>query len=229
MKKTFKILALISSVFVLASCTQPEPTPNPDEDGQVCDEEKLYTPGGHLFDSVKIEHQYRNENADYTVGGFLSRSVQIFKDADSLLATANPIASQTFYSMWNFHNETENFGLDPFTLWDDAFFEDHLLIVGAVDLPKDTTLYYGGLTDKLEQNNGINKGDPYHSVLIDEVSPTDEIQSASTERPVYFFIPVDVPENTTVNEYYAKYKSDDLIYLYWKVAESTLTHCYKTN
>ena len=229
MKKTFKLLALLSSVFVLASCTQPEPTPSPDDDGQVCDENKLYTPGGHLFDSVKIEHQYRNENADYTLGGYLSRSVSVFKDVDSLLKSATPSGKQTFYSMWTYHNETENFGFDPFLQWDEEFFKDHILIVGGVDLPKDTTLYFGGLTEELEQNSGINGGNPYHSVLIDEVSPTDEVQSVTTERPVYFFIPVEIPEGETVDSYYAKYKSDSLIYLYWKVAESTLTHCYDTN
>ena len=131
--------------------------------------------------------------------------------------------------MWTYHNETENFGFDPFLQWDEEFFNDHILIVGGVDLPKDTTLYFGGLTEELEQNSGINGGNPYHSVLIDEVSPTDEVQSVTTERPVYFFIPVEIPEGETVDSYYAKYKSDSLIYLYWKVAESTLTHCYDTN
>lgn len=228
MKNGIKFLTLLASAILLVGCSQPAPVDpdGDDEDKPFYDPDNLYTPNGHKFVSTRVEAQYRSENADYTLGGVLDRTVDIFKDADSLINSKNAeqFGSQTFYSMWTFHEETENFGFDPFLEYDDEFFEDHLLIVGAVSLPKDTELYFINLDTELQKRNDVNSGNPFYAINFDEVSPTDEIQSSSTERPVYFFIPIDIPEGETVSSLYTKYSSDPIKYIYWEVHESTLTH-----
>ncbi len=224
MKKTLKFIALLGSAFMIASCAQTEP---PVDDNEYCNEDYLYTPTGHPFVSEKIEATYRSKNADYNLGGKFEYRFEIYGSAQQLKDSKDPAGrNSTCYSMWDDHNETENFGFDPFLNYDDKFFEDHILLVYGVDLAPNVELYFGGLGDKLEQEDGVNGGDPYYQVKIDEVKPTDEVLSRETYNPVYHFIPVEVPEDTTVDEFYAKYKNDTLMYWKWEVILDELSHCY---
>lgn len=200
MKRKFLLTALTLCALGLASCQQPvEPDPDPVEP---IDPEKIL--------GTKLDTQYMIEDDRLAISN-MDRQVFTYKSQDELTNIRDGYLSP--YTIFTERGHEEVLGEDIFAPYDDAFFENHILFCGIMDLAEGCELYFDYLDSETVTSPYVDNGNKnffricFEWVYPDETYAPDFIgdDDMSKYNLTYWFYAYEIPEDSTVAKEYVKY------------------------
>lgn len=200
MKRKFLLTALTICALGLASCQQPvEPDPGPVEP---IDPEKIL--------GTKLDTQYMIEDDRLAISN-MDRQVFTYKSQDELTNIRDGYLSP--YTIFTERGHEEVLGEDIFAPYDDAFFENHILFCGIMDLAEGCELYFDYLDSETVTSPYVDNGNKnffricFEWVYPDETYAPDFIgdDDMSKYNLTYWFYAYEIPEDSTVAKEYVKY------------------------
>ena len=200
MKRKFLLTALTLCALGLASCQQPvEPDPDPVEP---IDPEKIL--------GTKLDTQYMIEDDRLAISN-MDRQVFTYKSQDELTNIRDGYLSP--YTIFTERGHEEVLGEDIFAPYDDAFFENHILFCGIMDLAEGCELYFDYLDSETVTSPYVDNGNKnffricFEWVYPDETFAPDFIgdDDMSKYNLTYWFYAYEIPEDSTVAKEYVKY------------------------
>ena len=200
MKRKFLLTALTLCALGLASCQQPvEPDPDPVEP---IDPEKIV--------GTKLDTQYMIEDDRLAISN-MDRQVFTYKSQDELTNIRDGYLSP--YTIFTERGHEEVLGEDIFAPYDDAFFENHILFCGIMDLAEGCELYFNYLDSETVTSPYVDNGNKnffricFEWVYPDETYAPDFIgdDDMSKYNLTYWFYAYEIPEDSTVAKEYVKY------------------------
>ena len=200
MKRKFLLTALALCTLGLASCQQPvEPDPDPVEP---IDPEKIL--------GTKLDTQYMIEDDRLAISN-MDRQVFTYKSQDELTNIRDGYLSP--YTIFTERGHEEVLGEDIFAPYDDAFFENHILFCGIMDLAEGCELYFDYLDSETVTSPYVDNGNKnffricFEWVYPDETYAPDFIgdDDMSKYNLTYWFYAYEIPEDSTVAKEYVKY------------------------
>ena len=200
MKRKFLLTALTLCALGLASCQQPvEPDPDPVEP---IDPEKIV--------GTKLDTQYMIEDDRLAISN-MDRQVFTYKSQDELTNIRDGYLSP--YTIFTERGHEEVLGEDIFAPYDDAFFENHILFCGIMDLAEGCELYFDYLDSETVTSPYVDNGNKnffricFEWVYPDETYAPDFIgdDDMSKYNLTYWFYAYEIPEDSTVAKEYVKY------------------------
>lgn len=200
MKRKFLLTALTLCALGLASCQQPvEPDPDPVEP---IDPEKIV--------GTKLDTQYMIEDDRLAISN-MNRQVFTYKSQDELTNIRDGYLSP--YTIFTERGHEEVLGEDIFAPYDDAFFENHILFCGIMDLAEGCELYFDYLDAETVTSPYVDNGNKnffricFEWVYPDETYAPDFIgdDDMSKYNLTYWFYAYEIPEDSTVAKEYVKY------------------------
>lgn len=181
-KNVLKILSILILPSLLSGCRSATP-----DDSKKDDDSTDKTDTCSEFKSKKIEKQYvLNYDWNYSYFDFASNST--FKSTNlitskSQLTSGNSFISSVYQNQFrgDMNPNGDSIGYDIFEEYDDAYFEDHILIVGSVYEKEGCTLYTTGVDStnykeyKTDSDNKSYLSDIFTPFRVDTVFDTPPI------------------------------------------------------
>ncbi len=197
MKKVLRVLGVLGLSVLLTACQQVEP-----------DEPDQPTGPTHPFESTRIEHQYKGTTAFN--GSYYDSRIYAFRNQESF-------EGGDIFRIWNVHNMDETSGVDLLEMFDDQYFENHILFCGLRDLAPTCELYLIGL-DQEWTIDPEEPDRPFYKMKIDEVYPEDPGTIPYDKKLMtFFFIDYEIPSNSDYETEWSKYSTYQVVYWYWSV------------
>lgn len=200
MKRNLLLCAFAVCALGLASCQQtPEPEPEPEPDPE-------------QIIGTKLDTQYMIDEDRLAIYN-MDRQIFTYKSHDELTSITDGRINP--YTIFTERGHEEILGEDIFAPYDDAFFENHILFCGIMDLAEGCELYFDYLDKETVTSDYVENGNKnffrlcFEWVYPDETYSPDFIgeEDMSKYNLTYWFYAYEIPDDSTVAKEYVKYSN----------------------